>query len=42
MTEKLTMAMDMLVLTMICCGMAIIVAMTIAMIYTLIKDVKND
>ena len=41
MTEGLTAAMDMLVLTMICCGMALIVAVTIALIYTL-KDVKND
>ena len=42
MTEMLTMAMDMLVLTMICCGMALIVAVTIALIYTLIKEVRND
>ena len=42
MTEKLTMAMDMLVLTMICYGMALIVVGTIALIYTLIKEVKND
>ena len=41
MTEKLTAAMDMLVLTMICCGMALIVAVTIALIYTLIKEAKK-
>ena len=41
MTEKMTAAMDMLVLTMICCGMALIVAVTIALIYTLIKEAKK-
>lgn len=39
MTENLAAAMDMLVLTVICCGMVLVVVGTIALIYTLIKEV---
>ena len=42
MCEILTMVGDMLVILTLCCGMALIVAVTIALIYTLIKDIKND